>query len=232
MVVKPADGVSLYANYMEGLNQGPVAPTTAANAGEIFAPYKSKQYEAGAKFDTGLLLATLGVFQVARPNGQTDSITRVYSLDGEQRNRGIELGLVGEAAKGLRVMAGAMLLDAKLTRTQGGEQDGRRAVGAPRHNVRLGGEWDPSFAPGVTLSSRINRSASQYVDSGNLQRIPNWTTVDIGGRYTMALAGGKRLTMRADVRNVADKAYWASSIGAWLNAGAGRTLSLSATLDF
>lgn len=232
VVVKPADGVSLYANYMEGLNQGPVAPTTAANGGEIFAPYKSKQYEAGVKFDAGNLLATLGVFQVARPNGQTDSITRIYSLDGEQRNRGIEFGLVGEAVKGLRVMAGAMLLDAKLTRTQGGSQDGKRAVGAPRHNVRLGGEWDPSFLPGVTLSSRINRSASQYVDSGNLQSIPSWTTVDIGGRYSIALADGKRLTMRADVRNVADKAYWASSIGAWLNAGAGRTVSLSASFDF
>lgn len=232
VVVKPADRVSLYANYMEGLNQGPVAPPTAANAGEIFAPYKSKQYEAGVKFDAGNLLATLGVFQVARPNGQTSSATRMFSLDGEQRNRGMEFGLTGEAAKGVRVMAGAMLLDAKLTRTLGGTQDGKRAVGAPRNNIRLGGEWDPSFAPGLTLSARVNRSASQYVDSDNRQSIPGWTTVDIGGRYTMALADGKRLTMRADIRNLADKAYWASSIGGWLNAGAGRSFSLSATIDF
>ena len=38
IVVKPWQGVSLYANYIEGLSKGDTAPSTASNAGEIFAP--------------------------------------------------------------------------------------------------------------------------------------------------------------------------------------------------
>lgn len=232
VIVKPIKRLSLYANYVEGLSQGPVAPTTATNAGEIFAPYKTKQYEAGVKYDLGNVLATVGVFQIARPNGHTDSASRIFSLNGEQRNRGLEASVAGMVAKGVRVMAGAMLLDARLTRTATGTLDGNRAAGSPRSNIRLGGEWDPAFVPGLTLSSRINRSSSQFIESTNLQSIPAWTTLDLGGRYTVSMADGKKLTLRADVRNLTNKAYWASAIGEWLNAGPGRTLSLSATLDF
>lgn len=232
LVVKPVTDVSLYGNYVEGLSQGPVAPATAANAGEIFAPYKSRQYEAGVKYDTGNLLLTAGVFQVARPNGQTAQGTLIYGLDGEQRNRGLELGFAGEPVRGVRLLGGAMLLDARLTRTQNGALDGMRASGSPRRNLRLGGEWDPAFAPGLTLTSRLSHASSQYVDSANQQSIPAWTTVDLGGRYTFALASGQKMTLRADIRNLANKRYWVSSIGAWLNAGSGRSLTLSAMVDF
>lgn len=42
VVVKPWSNVSLYANYIEGLSKGDVAPTTASNQGEVLAPYFSK----------------------------------------------------------------------------------------------------------------------------------------------------------------------------------------------
>jgi iron complex outermembrane receptor protein len=45
---RPARNVALYANYIEGLSQG-AAPMTAANAGEVFAPYKSKQMELASR---------------------------------------------------------------------------------------------------------------------------------------------------------------------------------------
>ena len=51
LVVKAAQAMSIYGNYIEGLSPGATAPATAANAGETFAPYKSKQHEAGVKYD-------------------------------------------------------------------------------------------------------------------------------------------------------------------------------------
>jgi iron complex outermembrane recepter protein len=42
LVIKPWQRVSLYGNYIEGLQQGPTAPLTAVNAGEVFAPFVSK----------------------------------------------------------------------------------------------------------------------------------------------------------------------------------------------
>ena len=44
LVVKPWSNVSLYGNYIEGLQQGQTAPATAANADETFPPYVTKQY--------------------------------------------------------------------------------------------------------------------------------------------------------------------------------------------
>ncbi|HML90747.1 MAG TPA: TonB-dependent receptor plug domain-containing protein, partial [Methylomusa anaerophila] len=46
LVIKARPNLSFYGNYIEGLQQGATAPAAAANAGEIFAPFKSKQYEA------------------------------------------------------------------------------------------------------------------------------------------------------------------------------------------
>lgn len=233
VVVKPIDHLSVYANYMEALNQGPTAPAGASNEGMIFAPFKSKQYELGMKYELDQrLMATVSLFQIARPNGQTNTQTLLYSLDGEQRNRGLEFGVSGEAARGVRLLGGLMLLDARQTKTEGGLNDGKRASGAPRYNLRVGGELDLASLPGATLSSRVNHAGMQYVDSANLQSIPAWTTVDLGGRYSFKLKSGQAVTVRADIRNLFDKSYWASSIGAWLNAGAGRTLTVSAAVDF
>jgi iron complex outermembrane receptor protein len=53
VVVKPWDHVSFYYNYVEGLSKGDIAPSAASNAGEIFAPYVSRQQELGVKVDYG-----------------------------------------------------------------------------------------------------------------------------------------------------------------------------------
>ena len=63
-VAKLNSSVSLYANYIEGLVQGDTAPNTyldpttnqtraVVNAGEIFAPYATRQEEVGVKYDGG-----------------------------------------------------------------------------------------------------------------------------------------------------------------------------------
>ena len=42
MVYKPVQGLSLYANYIEGLSQGQTAPGTAVNVGQMLPPYVFK----------------------------------------------------------------------------------------------------------------------------------------------------------------------------------------------
>src|SRR5690606_12788369 len=100
VVFKPVAGLSLYANYIEGLAQGETAPSTAVNANEVFAPIVSKQGEIGAKMDWGRFGTTLSVFQIKRPNGFLGA-DNVYAMAGEQRNRGVELQAYGELAKGV-----------------------------------------------------------------------------------------------------------------------------------
>lgn len=75
IVVKPTGRVSLYGNYIEGLSQGPTAPASAANAGQVFKPYKSAQYEGGVKLEIGTFATTLSAFQISRPSGLIDPVS-------------------------------------------------------------------------------------------------------------------------------------------------------------
>lgn len=231
LVVKVRPNVSLYANYIEGLTQGPTAPTTAANAGEVFAPYKSKQVEAGAKVDFGSITTTLSVFQIEQPSALTNTDTNVFGLDGEQRNRGVELNVFGELRRGVRLLGGVMLLDSELVKTAGGTSDGKQAPGVPRVNLNLGGEWDTPFIPGLTLNARAIHTDSQYLSAANTQELPSWTRYDLGARYHLK-AGNTPLTIRATIENLFDKNYWAASPeGLGIALGAPRTVLLSATVD-
>ncbi len=153
---------------------------------------------------------------------------------GEQRNRGIELSVDGEPVRGLRIIAGGSIVDAELRGTPGGANDGNRAVGVPEYLANANAEWDLPFLVGATLTGRVVQTGKQQVNAANTLAIPDWRRFDIGARY-VALVGDTPLTLRANVDNVANRRYWASSFdafGASLLQGTPRTFKLSASVDF
>lgn len=243
LVVKPADGVSLYANRIEGLAQGPTAPIDAnlVNSGEVFAPYKSTQYEVGGKVALGRFNASLALFQTEQPNAYARPVDpanpagrQIYAIDGKQRNRGVELSLDGELAEGLRLIGGASLIEAKQRQTAGGLNEGKDAPGVPGYMVNANLEWDVPFVPGATLTGRVVHTGEQQVNADNSLKLPDWTRFDLGARFVTAVAA-KPLTLRLNVDNVANARYWASafnSFGTALLQGTPRTLKLSASIDF
>ncbi len=229
LVFKPVENISLYANYAQGLTQGPIAPLGLLNAGEVFAPYKSRQYEVGAKGEWGGLGASVSLFQIERPNTLTQD--NRFSVDGEQRNRGVELNVFGEPVQGLRVLGGLTFLNAKVTKAAA-NIEGNDAFGIPHRQVNLGVEWDPWFAPDVTLTARVLNTGAVYLNNANTIRIPAWTRWDIGARYALNV-GGKPVTLRATVENLLDQDYWmANDVETWLSLSGPRTFMLSATVDF
>ncbi|MFK7702331.1 TonB-dependent receptor [Pseudomonas caspiana] len=239
LVLKPWEHVSLYANRIEGLAQGPTAPTGTGltNPGEVFPPNRSKQTEAGVKLDWDTYGATLGVYRIEQPNSATytnpGSTLGTFSVDGEQINKGVELNVFGEPLEGLRLLAGATWMKTELTKTAGGATDGNRAAGVPRFQFNLGGDWDVPGIRGAALNARLLRTGGQYINSANTLSIPAWTRVDLGARYTFTV-DKRDITLRANVENVANKAYWASASTAnnYLTQGTPRTLKVSATVDF
>lgn len=233
LIVKPWHNVSIYGNYIEGLQQGAIVGATYANAGEVLPPYVSKQYEVGVKVDWGKLTTTFAAFQITQPSATAPSSTGVLSVAGEQRNRGIELNVFGEVRHDLRLLGGLSLIDATLTRTANGIYDGNDAPGVPKVQVNLGAEWDTSFLPGLTFTGRVIHTGEQKVDNANTQTIPSWTRFDVGARYKFKV-DGKQVVIRANVENVFDTDYWASAAYApgWLAPGAPRTFLLSTTFTF
>lgn len=238
LLVKPAPRLTLYGNYIQALQRGPTAPLGSANANEVFPPSVAKQYELGAKYEIGRAAGvTLAAYSITQPSSLTDPATRIFSVDGEQRNRGLELTAFGEIVPGIRVLGGASRIDAVQVRTEDtdgdgrGDLDGRKAPGVPDWQVNLGGEWDVAALPGLTLTGRVIYTSREYVDPDESRTIPGWTRYDVGVRYT-AVVGGKPLAFRATVENVTDHDYWSSAIGSLLALGAPRTVLLSVTRDF
>jgi len=231
LVVRPWTNVSFYGNYIQALTQGATAPVGAANVGQIFAPYRSEQFEFGSKVDFGTVTATLSFFQIQQPVGIIAPLTQVFGIDGQQRNRGIELNVFGEPTAGLRLLGGVMLLEGTQVNTAGGINNGRTAIGAPVVNLNVGAEWDMPQVKGLTLTGRTIYTGSQYLDAANTQSIPGWARLDVGARYATTLAG-KEVTFRAELLNLLGTNYWASTIGGTLISGTPRTALLSATVGF
>lgn len=234
VVWKAGPSLSFYGNHVEGLTQGGTAPVTAANSGQMLAPYVSKQTEAGVKYDGGRFGGGLALFSTTRPRAFVTA-ANLFTAAGEDRHRGLELTLFGEAARGLRVLGGATWLDAKQRSTGVAASDGRRVIGVPRLQANLGAEWDVPAARGLALDARIVHTGSSHADAANTLAVPGWTRLDVGARFLTEVQG-RLVTWRARVDNLANRAYWASVGGypgqGYLIVGAPRTFTLSAQVDF
>lgn len=233
LVIRPTETLSFYGNRIEALVQGPVAGAGTINIGEIFPPYKSVQYEVGAKVSYARFNASAALFQIERPqtlNVLTGEGT-VFTMDGLQRNRGFELSMDGEPVDGLRIITGLSITDATQQKTAGGATDNRDAIGVPKYTANLNVEWDTAFLPGATLTGRVMQTGPQAVNLTNTMWLPEWTRFDLGARYVLA-AGSAPITFRFNVDNVTNKAYWSSSMGGYLVHGMPRTFKTSATIEF
>lgn len=231
VVFKLREGASLYANYVEGLSRGEIAPLDASlsNPGAVLPPYKSRQKEAGVKLEWGRLQASASVFELKKPGAGVSGNT--FGLFGEQRNRGLTLALAGEAARGLRLMGGLTYNDAVISKSATAALKGKKAVGVPRWQLGMGAEWDAPFAPGLTLTGRLTHADKTPGDAAGLLTLPAWSRLDAGLRYAMRL-GGTPVTWRLNVDNLLNKRYWGTSAAGYWYVGAARTVSLSASFDF
>ncbi|MGN6595182.1 TonB-dependent receptor [Sphingopyxis terrae] len=236
VVVRPDEHYSFYANRIEGLSQGPTAPINAntVNPGEVFPPYRSVQYELGGKVAFRGLTGTLAVYQTKQPSAVNIPVggTQVrFALDGEQRNRGIELTLNGEPSRYVRFIGGISINDAKLTKTQGGVNDGNKAIGVPDYQVNFGTEVNLPFVKGLTLTGRVVLTGDQMIDAANTQELSSWTRFDLGARYVAVIADHP-VTFRLSAENIANKAFWYSAFGGYLLQGQPRTVKASMTFEY
>jgi len=236
VLYKVSDELSVYANYMEGLSQGKIAPSTSVNEDQIFPPFVSRQIEVGTKYDLGSFALTASVFRIKQPAYETNATTRLFGPNGKRQNDGVELSVFGEPLKGFRLVGGVMYIDSELKETVNGAFDGNRAPATPRYNVNLGAEWDVPNVQGLTLTGRGIYTSSQYLDQANTKDIDSSERFDVGARYAFKV-DQKDVTLRASVENVMNKHYW-SSAGASDDSEPGLTLStprtylMSATVGF
>ena len=229
-LVKVAPWLSLYGNYIEALERGGVAPAQADNAGQSFKPLVGKQYEGGAKLDFKTIGATFAYFDITKASEYL--VGNVYTQNGLQQNKGFEVTVFGEPVPGVRFLAGAIWIDARLINTVNGTYDGNKAPAVPEYELRLTGEVDIPFASGLTVTGAVFHSGPAPYDNLNSFMVPAWTRLDLGARYVYWI-DKTRMTGRLKVENVTDEAYWIAGYGSGGLAQSGaRRLVASLTASF
>ena len=230
-VFRPMKEVMLYGNYIQALQQGPIAPAGTLNAGLQFSPFVTNQFEVGVKADFGFIGATLSAFQITLPTSYTDVATNTFVTNGQQRNQGIEFIAFGELASGLKLLGGFTALNAIQVNTQGGLTNGKQVVGTTPFQASLGLDWDTPYVKGLGVMGRAVYNGQVYLNAANTQAAPPWTRFDAGLRYTFDRTDGKPVTLRANVINLFDANYWIATTSFFFQ-NPPRTFLLSLTADF
>ena len=229
-IFRPLDGLSLYSSYIENLGRGPTAPATAANANEVFPPTVSKQYEFGAKAEADDWSASAALFRIERALTYTTP-ANVFTQDGEARYQGLELNGKFRLGSQWLLTASATWLDATNQKTTGGALDGKRIVGAAREQLSLYGEYRMPGFP-LTLTAGARYVGKRPNDPDNRFYHDDVTLFDMGARYETKVAG-KGVTLRLNVDNLTDEAYWVTAgISGWFKQNTPRTIKLGIELEW
>ena len=229
----PSDGTSLYAAYMQGLEPGGTAGTTAANAGRILDPKTTRQLEAGVKRADGRLLASAAAFHIWKAHEFTDPGNALVQR-GVARHSGLELTAAGRATDRLRVQTGATFLRARIEGTGVPAFDGRAPMNVPWLTGKAGLDWDARWLDGAGLEGVWTYVSERYARRDNALSVPGYQRVDVGLRYRRS-AGALAWTWRLRVENVFDARYW-RDVGeylgdGYLHLGAPRLLRASMQID-
>ncbi len=223
--------LSVYGNYIEGLNKGDSLAAQNGLPARDLAPYASRQKEVGLKYDGGRLGFGASYFTTDKPR----AVLAQATAQGEDRHRGVELTAFGEAARDLKVLGGLTWLDAKQHGTGVAATEGKRTLGIPQVQANLGVEWEVRALQGLALDARVVHTGKVFADSANTLRVPAWTRLDAGARYLFEVQG-TLLTLRARIDNLTNRKYWASAGGypdqSYLVVGQPRSFNLSLAADF
>jgi iron complex outermembrane recepter protein len=247
IVIKPfGEELSLYASYIEGLSKADSVTSTAdVNEGKLFAPFETKQYELGAKFEKGSWFNTLALYQIEKPTLITSTLatainkkTQITTDGGESRSRGIEWSFAGNITQNLNIMGGIAFIDAKYTKGSAlinkklTDISGNNIYGVPDFTASLNLDYTIPYIEGVNVNARTTYVSEQYLDNSNNLKLPDFALLDLGARYKTKL-GGVDTTFLVNINNVTNKKYWEGVFNSnYAIIGAARTYTLGVTFDF
>jgi iron complex outermembrane receptor protein len=228
LIYKLTGDLSFYASGSQGLEEGEPAPTGSANVGERMAPGVSRQKELGARWRVqGGTLLQAAVFDISRPGYYTNS-ANIFTADGEQRYRGLELSAQGKLSRQLSWQSSAQLLDAEF-RNIGAAYNGKLPENASKQTASAFLSYELDAVPGLSFNGGAYYTGRRPVNDLNQAFLGGVTLFSAGGRYVTTVMG-KRTTWQANIDNAAGKQYWAGA-GTRLASGAPRLIKLSVKVD-
>lgn len=222
--------LAIYGGYTEGLEESPVAPNEATNRNEAPPALRTRQKDAGVRWTIGRVTAVVGAFEVEKPYFNLDAARRFRQL-GTVTHRGIELSLAGQPLRGLNVVAGTVLLDARIS----GDPVDRGLIGPRpvatfvRYTV-ASVDYAVPHVEGLSVNALIESTSDRVADAANTIFIPARSVFSFGARYRFTI-GKARALLRGQVGNVANNFGWANGSSGLFVPNGPRRYSIALAID-
>lgn len=238
----PSDNLSFYGAYTKEATKGTiVSDDEADNYGEILNGTQMSQTEFGAKYKFGGMLATLAYFDVKLPQEFAERTGRTlangnpeyhYSMNGQERYKGIDFNLSGKIAKKWNMFGGFEYLHARQEKTTNGK-DGMPVDGSAKWNTVLGLEYKPN--DDWSIMGRMNYTGHGVLTGTGRHevQVPSYTTFDLFVNYSTHI-GKTPAKFSFAMYNVFDHDHWVLQPGQGTKVmlDMPRTFMLSASFDF
>jgi catecholate siderophore receptor len=205
IVYKPVPQASLYASYAKSyLPQSGDQFLTFDATNATLAPETFDNIEIGAKWDIRPdLTATVALYQLDRGNTRATGATPgTVVLTGEQRSKGIEIGLTGRITPKWQTALGYALTKAEITATTSAAPAGRNLAQVPKHQASLWNRYEVTNTLGLGLG--IYHQSRSFATISNVTVLPAYTRLDGAIFYTVSPA----LKLQLNLENLTGARYF------------------------
>ena len=206
VIYQPIENLSVYITYADSIQPGE-SGTDINGVTRTLDPYRSKQYEVGAKLALEYVDLSTALFQIERPTAYT-GYDGVFEEQGEQTNKGIEFMASGKLTNSVALFGGVTFMDTEINGAKIANINNKQALGMPEWQANLLVEYTiPSFEE-LVLSSNFHYTGERAIDPANTQWADEYFTIDLGARYATKKLLGDRTIFRLSVNNITDEKYW------------------------
>ena len=210
-----SDGHSLYANASRAF-----APPSSQVVGERKAE-ESAQLEVGLRSNlfADRVSTSVALYQLSKSNISILDETGLPRETGDQRSRGIELGVGLTPRRGWSSIVSYAYTDAELTEFTEGvlaltetgpefrieDRSGKTPAFAPAHILNGWSTWELGD---LSIGAGIRYVGAQFIDEDNVFEIDGALTLDASLRYSLGAA-----TLRINGSNLTDKEFYSRGFG-------------------
>jgi len=218
LVYKPVEEGSIYLSYANARQPSSLTAVAQTGTSTGDSTQRGKTIELGTKWDVlnENLSLTAALYETKRNLTYTDDDTgATLNVGGEQRVRGLELGVVGNITDKWSVYAGYAYQNSKtLKAANDSSEDGIGIANTPKHTISLWNTWklpgDNTFSYGVRYVDTVDiytgtgTGADSTTSSQFKTTVPDYVVHDLA--FTHAI--NKNIDVRLNVTNLFDKRYY------------------------
>ena len=221
LMYKATKNINAYASYIEGFQMQTDAylgydgfrrdMNTGQYVREAFKPKTTRMYEFGAKTEwlEGKLHANIAYYDIKQNNILTyddtvynGAVDELMTEGGTERNKGLEIDVMGRILPNWLVNAGYAYNDSKITDRRRGTY---RKDNAPKHTFNLWTRFDAKegFFKNLGVGAGLNYSAEKISWQEPDLVLPDYTIVDAAVYYKI-----KDMQLSFNINNIFNKTYW------------------------